>query len=472
MNTVVTRSDWTGRRIEERFPLLEWLGDSGRSSVFLTELREEGLQKAVIRLIPADDRAAKGHISHWTETGKLSHPHLVRQFHSGRCRIDTAPFHYIITEYADEVLSEILPGRPLTPDESREMLVPVLDALSYLHSRGFVHGHLKPSNILVIGDQLKLSADSLHAAGEVDEHFATPTFYDAPELASAAIYPTADVWSLGVTLVEALTQHAPVGDRSADRGPVVPEHVPEPFSEIALECLRRDPARRCTIGDIKERLAGKIPRPRVPDAKPASPQVAGSRSADPRLADLGLSDTRLPDLGLPEPAGKPQRKFRGTDDSRRRWWVFTTGFLLLVALAAVLLFRSPHSERGAPVEEKPSPAPQSAPPEPARPAVGNSVKGAVVQRVMPDVPERASRTIHGQVTVKIRVTVDTVGNVSDATFESRGPSQYFANLALQAARRWKFKPAQASGRAVPSAWILRFAFRQSGTDVNVVEANR
>ncbi len=68
-------------------------------------------------------------------------------------------------EYAEEDLSQILPERPLTPGEAREMLDPVLDALSYLHEKGFVHGHFKPSNIMVVDDQVKLSCDNLEVAG-------------------------------------------------------------------------------------------------------------------------------------------------------------------------------------------------------------------------------------------------------------------------------------------------------------------
>jgi len=62
--------------------------------------------------------------------------------------------------YADEVLSEILPERALTPAEAKEMLAPVIDTLSYLHAKGLVHGRLKPSNILAVDDRLKLSGDS------------------------------------------------------------------------------------------------------------------------------------------------------------------------------------------------------------------------------------------------------------------------------------------------------------------------
>ena len=44
---------------------------------------------------------------------------------------------------------------------------------------------------------------------------------------------------------------------------------------------------------------------------------------------------------------------------------------------------------------------------------------------------RARNTITGKVTVRVRVEVDPSGNVSDATFESRGPSEYFAGLAFK-----------------------------------------
>ena len=93
---------------------------------------------------------------------------------------------------------------------------------------------------------------------------------------------------------------------------------------------------------------------------------------------------------------------------------------------------------------------------------GTSVKGAVVERVQPEVSRNASRTIQGRVKVTIRLTVGPNGNVSNAAFDSSGPSKYFANLALQAARQWKFKPPDVEGQAVPSVWILQFQFGRDG----------
>jgi protein TonB len=100
---------------------------------------------------------------------------------------------------------------------------------------------------------------------------------------------------------------------------------------------------------------------------------------------------------------------------------------------------------------------------------GQETKGAVAERVLPEVPPAGLRTIQGKVLVAVRVTVDATGAITDAELESPGPSKYFARLALESARSWKFKPAQAGGNAVPSVWLLHYVFRNNGIDVAPVE---
>jgi len=55
--------------------------------------------------------------------------------------------------------------------------------------------------------------------------------------------------------------------------------------------------------------------------------------------------------------------------------------------------------------------------------------------------------------------------VTNATFESPGPSKYFARKAMEAAQHWKFKPVQTNGQPVSREWILQFQFKKSGTNV-------
>jgi TonB family protein len=69
----------------------------------------------------------------------------------------------------------------------------------------------------------------------------------------------------------------------------------------------------------------------------------------------------------------------------------------------------------------------------------------------------------------VRVAVEPAGNVTAATLDAAGPSKYFANLAMRAARRWKFKPPQRDGRDVASEWILNFGFSRTSNTVSPVE---
>jgi TonB family protein len=77
----------------------------------------------------------------------------------------------------------------------------------------------------------------------------------------------------------------------------------------------------------------------------------------------------------------------------------------------------------------------------------------VAQPVIPDVPAKSRATIHGKVPIVVRVQADASGAVTGAKIESGGSSKYFADMALKAARQWKFV-AGADGRE----WLVRFEF--------------
>jgi serine/threonine protein kinase len=246
---------WEGQVVDARFLLRQYLGGSEHSAVFLTE-RGTPPQKVAIKFIQVDEPDAELQLFRWRHAHNLSHPHLLRTFESGRCRLSNFELLYVVMEYAEENLSQFLPQRPLTPAEARDVLAPTLQALAFLHAEGLVHGHVRPSNILAIEDQLKLSTDGVFSITEHAEQshlsaaepqqtlfpaglrHASP--YDPPEIAKGIISPAGDVWSLGITLVEALTQQVPSAG-SGNQDPIVPDTLPAIFLDIARNCLHRDP---------------------------------------------------------------------------------------------------------------------------------------------------------------------------------------------------------------------------------------
>jgi eukaryotic-like serine/threonine-protein kinase len=491
MMTEAIRKEWVGRVVDSRFRLVEWLGSSGQSGVFLCERDEIPERTAAIKLFPAEAAGARSCAADWAAAATLFHPHLIRVLHTSRDRVDDTAVLYVVTEYAGEVLSDILPVRPLTPGEVKEMLGPIFDALAYLHEMGFVHGRLKPSNIMVVDDQLKLSVENIRGSSAIPKPPQTLEIYDAPESGLGKVTPASDVWALGVTLVEALTRIPPTWNRSSPNEPVVPPSLPKPFAEIAQECLRLDPRLRCTLSEVKACLETGAPIPHRTAKTIASAGKSSKRrttvivaAAAVLLAAFAIvmlhthqSAFATPDLSSPAetPSATEQASVPTSSPAQSSSPVDATP--------------SPSS---AAKDSAPSPAPSQPanpqPPPPSQPAAvavqappvqtpppsppvhsGPAGKGAVAQQVMPDVPEKAMRTIQGKIQVGIQVSVDPSGAVSGASIASQGPSKFFANLALQAARSWRFTPAQQNGQSVASVWLLHFEFRPSGVDVTPSE---
>jgi TonB family protein len=328
---------WEGQVVDARFPLHRYLGGSEHSAVFLTE-RSAAPQKAAIKFIQVEEPDAELQLFRWKHAATLSHPNLLRVFESGRCRLGEFDLLYVLMEYAEENLSQFLPQRPLTPAEARDVLAPTLEALAYLHGEALVHGHIRPSNILAIDDQLRLSSDGLSSVADHAEqsHLSAaetqqtltatslrhPSPYDAPEIAKGIISPAGDIWSLGITLVEALTQHLPASSSYPGQDPIVPDTLPAVFLDTTRHCLHRDPQRRWTVAEIAARLnpgsvapsASAAKSPYAPSPVPIAaanvpaimPSAPAQAPAPVSLAAAKAEPARPAPVPVPAQASKPQ----------------------------------------------------------------------------------------------------------------------------------------------------------------------
>jgi TonB family protein len=460
-----TWKQWQGLVVDGKFQLQRYLGGSDRSAVFLTEWGDAKVQQAAIKLIPADPENAALHLSQWALATKLSHPHLLRLFRAGRCELDGLKLLYVVTEYAEEDLSQILPQRPLTATESHEMISAVIEALAYLHSQGLVHGHLKPANIMAAGNALKISSDGICAIAQTGGDAGKASLYDPSEAAIGTRSPSADVWSLGMILVEALTQHLPTGNRAEDGELALPETLPAPFLNAARHCLCPDPQHRWTVADIHAHLSfpQQTERAEAPDqpTQRFAPEAAAVRTPGKfdkpyvrvALAVVLLLATAVAVLTMPNrrPPSQQQRdaasKPPGTQEQPRQASAVPENRELTAGKSPVPVPTRPEVVSGAP---------------------GAFVCGTVIQRVLPRVPRRARRTIRGKVNVRVKVAVDSSGSVARATLDPPGSSDYFANLAMEAARRWRFTPARVNGQKVASEWILGFEFGRARTKIRPI----
>jgi hypothetical protein len=485
---------WTsleGSVVNGVFPLHRFLGGSDRSGVFLTESAKRTPPEVAIKLVPVIATPAEIQLSLWLTAAELSHPHLLRIYEAGRCEIDGLHYLYAVMEYADQTLSQILERRALTEDEARELLIPTLDALGYLHEKGFVHGHLKPSNIFAVGDVLKISNDTNRVVDEVGERPGTLSVYHAPEARDGRCSTAGDVWALGVTMCEVLTRRQPSGLRGTTEGAGLPTLSPE-FREFVARCVRRSPHDRPEVAELAAWVRGKPlappPPPPIPDSAamalletpvppPASAAVAKVAEHDPAhlskarmLAIMlgafvvfvlvwaglrALSSTPAPIVPPPvaEPARKPVTEAASVlppiETSVR------PDPVLYEEPAAVAVSPAPVAPATVvPTRVAPTPAPAE-----------KATSSTAIREVIPEIPLRASRTIRGTIRVSVRVIVAQDGSVFAALTDNAGPSEYFERLAIDAAKQWTFPPAEKSGQRL---MLLRFAFTRDGATASAV----
>src|SRR5580704_915081 len=481
-----------GQVIDGKFRLGEFVGGDEGRSVFLTDYDSPDVRKAAIKLVPADSVEAEGLLARWRHAAKLSHPHMIRLLDMGRGELDGAPVLYVVMEYAEENLSSVIARRPLAPAEARAILGPVVDALAYVHAKGFVHCRIKPANIMAENDRLKISSDGLCRIGEFSGSVGKPGAYDAPEAAGGRISPAGDVWSLGMTLCEALTQRLPVWERTNQAEPALPSTLPAEFLDLARHCLRRDPQLRWSVADIAARLLPNAPPPPKQIVRGAQPSFARRRFVG-TAAPIGvallaiLAAVRVfhhhsptnpaPAVAAAETPKQPevQPRIHGAVQPKPEKKPAPNPAAPSSAEPAEHSVKqpSPRSVAASTLPTSPTPArlKTEAPTQPAATAASSSgvVRGKVVKQFFPDASQTARDTIRGKVRINVKVHVDESGRVTAAAFDAPGPSQYFADRALEAATLWLFTPAKMDGHNVPSDWVLRFEIDPAAINVYPAE---
>ncbi len=413
---------WEGDIVDGEFPLDEFLGAGELGAVFRTHLPSGD---GAVKLVPARDVQAAHLVEGWKQAQALEHPHLIRILSTGTWRKGGVLLAYLVMEYADENLATVLAERALTGGETLEMLQPTAQALAFLHDRGLVHGRLKPSNILAVNDTLKISRDSV-APGEASE----------------------DLRGLAATMVHALTQR-PVKFEGNDAQTKLIDSLPEPFREIARNCIGESGRSQWSAAELAGWLQSQTNRALAPSTTAA----ASSRSIVKKrvltycvivLALFAVAVLTVGGLLRHGAAGRvsvvPSSSTKGSEQPPATSLPISPP----VEAPAVKNVGRPH----APAHEPP-------------PGHVIDPQEQVVRQVLPEIPAKARRTVSGKAIVAVRVTVDPSGKVTNAALQPGG-SRYFGKFALAAARNWLFV---AGGGAASREWILRFEITRTDTKV-------
>ncbi|QUR66153.1 serine/threonine-protein kinase PknG [Mycobacterium spongiae] len=189
---------------------------------------------------------------------EVVHPSIVQIFnfveHTDR---HGDPVGYIVMEYIGGQSLKQDPGEKLPVAEAIAYLLEILPALTYLHSVGLVYNDLKPENIMLTEEQLKLI--DLGAVSRINSFgylYGTPGF-QAPEIVRTGPTVATDIYTVGRTLA-ALTLNLRTRDgRYADG---LPEDDPvlakyDSFARLLRRAIDPDPRRRFVSA---EEMSGQL----------------------------------------------------------------------------------------------------------------------------------------------------------------------------------------------------------------------
>jgi protein TonB len=338
---------------------------------------------------------------------------------------------------------------------------------------------LKPANILVVGDQLKLASDTIRRVTEGMTSSNAPTIYDSPNAQRGNSSTTDDIRALGVSLFEALTRRPPASLGEGETVTLPTDFSPK-FRAVLTRCLSPRPLDRPTASELiawtRGRSADRADRA-VVATSPVAPEAPQPRPPAPLPPSAPTAPAEvIPIIAAPAPARGPSPKARS---------LLTVMLGVLVALALVWIgwrLLRPHETSVAQPSAVQGPARSSSMTRSgAAPAAAQAPVGAVpttmpgstdatgspraLHQVIPEVPAGVRRGVRGHIQVWVRVSVDQGGLVSSAVVDRTARSKYFRRLAVDAAKQWTFSPeATASPRQVQ----LRFDFSRNGTTAHAV----
>jgi eukaryotic-like serine/threonine-protein kinase len=203
----------------------------------------------------------------------LSHPAVVSVLDASD---DPQSGAYIVMELVDgDDLGTALRAGPLPAEQARRIAGDVAGALDALHARGVVHRDVKPANILVLaaaaaasgGVAAKLTdfgiaqlVDSSRITGP-ESMLGTAAFLSPEQVRGERVTPAADVYSLGLVLLECLTGQRVFPGSGVEtavvrltRAPVIPASLSTGLGDLLRRMTAVDPGTRPTAGEVAEQL--------------------------------------------------------------------------------------------------------------------------------------------------------------------------------------------------------------------------
>ena len=244
--------------------VLRRLGQGGMATVYLAKqagLDREVALKVLSPRLTQSPAQVEQFFSEAKTIAKLEHPNIVGIHQVG----EEDGLHYLVLQYvAGGSLEDLLRARGrVDPATAVAYAVQIGRGLGKAHEAGIIHRDVKPGNVLVAGDTLKLTdfglaqmSDGSHGVLGEGQVVGTPSYMSPEQIDARNVDARTDIYALGATLYQLLTGAPPF--RADDmvellmmhfRAVVKPPHevepaVPEALSRVVVRMLAKEPEAR------------------------------------------------------------------------------------------------------------------------------------------------------------------------------------------------------------------------------------
>ncbi|MDR6168219.1 hypothetical protein QE367_002423 [Microbacterium paludicola] len=377
----------TEAMLDGRYLLGECVGHGGMARVHRAEDVLLGRTVAIKLLRPEMEGAgtssrARGEM---TVLASLNHPALVTLYDA---QLAPGRAEYLVMEFVEgPTLAARIAEGPLPAGDAAALAADLAEALHVVHDAGIVHRDIKPSNVLLapvpplgsrsgakladFGISVLVDAARLTQPGTV---IGTAAYLSPEQLTGAPPAPPADIYALGLVVLEALT-----GQRAFPRAEgfgealarltVAPE-IPDTLDPAWVALLRRmtamRPEDRPSAAEVFAAASDLARAPATP-ARPVVPAAVAAATVPATAVPAGTSPTRI----LPDAAADPAPSARRRPSRARLGLI---GGLAAAALAAAaitglgLAGAAPETPPTTPADTEESPVPEPAPTEETEPA--------------------------------------------------------------------------------------------------------
>ena len=352
-----------GRRINDRYKIIEKIGGGGMADVYLA--RDVILERYVaVKILRLDFSNNEEFIRRFHREAQsatsLVHPNIVSIYDVGE---EDDNIYYIVMEYVNgETLKQYIQNHsPIPVNKAIDIMQQLVSAIKHAHQNNIIHRDIKPQNILIdkkgtvkVTDFGIVTALTSTTITQTNSLIGSVHYISPEQARGATATKKSDIYSLGIVLFEMLTGRLPFSGESPvsialkhlqDETPSPKKwnpQIPQSVENIIIRATAKDPYYR--YDDIEE-LEDDLLTCLNPERLNEEPYRFPSRDDEPTKAIPIITDELLSNEKVAGSTGEGNVKSENdgkNEKGKRKIWpialIAASTLIVIVGILAITVF--------------------------------------------------------------------------------------------------------------------------------------